>query len=75
MSKLEQLLKQQQELEAAIEAERAKSREDAVANVRILIKTYAITLSEVKSVLTMRKKRTVKSPAAKRAPTKRKVAK
>ena len=75
MSKLEQLMKQQQELEAAIEAERAKSREDAVANVRALIKTYGITLSEVKSVLTMRKKRTAKSPSAKRAPVKRKVAK
>jgi len=75
MSKLEQLLKQQEEIAAAIEAERAKSREDAVANVRVLIKTYGITLSEVKSVLTMRKKRTAKSPAAKRAPVKRKVAK
>ena len=75
MSKLEQLLKQQQEIATAIEAERSKSREDAVANVRALIKTYGITLSEVKSVLTMRKKRTVKSPVAKRVPAKRKIAK
>ncbi len=75
MSKLEQLLKQQQDLQSAIEAERARGREEAVANVKELIKTYSITLREVKSVLVMRKPRTTKATTAKRAPAKRKTAK
>ncbi len=75
MSKLEQLLKQQQDLQSAIEAERARGREEAVANVKELIKTYSITLREVKSVLVMRKPRTTKAATAKRAPAKRKTAK
>ena len=58
MSKLEQLIKQQQDIANAIEEERAKGRDEAVANVKSLIKQYSITLREVKSVLTMRKPRT-----------------
>lgn len=57
MSTLDDLLKQQAAIAAAIEAERAKHREDAVAHVRELIKSYEITLSEVKNVLKMRKPR------------------
>lgn len=61
MSKMEELLKKQKEIEEAIEAEKNKGREEAVANVRAAIKTYGITLSEVKSVLVMRKPRAMKS--------------
>ena len=57
MSKLEDLLKKQAEIAAAIEAERSRGREEAVTNVRAAIKQYGITLSEVKSVLVMRKPR------------------
>ena len=57
MSKMAQLLKQQAEIEAAIEAEKNKGREDALHNVREAIKAYGITLREVKSVLVMRKPR------------------
>lgn len=57
MSKLEDLLKKQAEIAAAIEAERSRGREEAVANVRAAIKQYGITLSEVKNVLVMRKPR------------------
>lgn len=57
MSKLEELLKKQAEIAAAIEAERSRGREEAVANVRAAIKQYGITLSEVKNVLVMRKPR------------------
>ena len=75
MSKLDQLLKQQQDIASAIEEERAKGRDEAVANVKSLIKQYSITLREVKPVLTMRKPRTTKATTAKRAPAKRKTAK
>ena len=57
MSKLEELLKKQAEIAAAIEAERSRGREEAVANVRAAIRQYGITLSEVKNVLVMRKPR------------------
>ena len=57
MSKMAQLLKQQADIEAAIEAEKNKGREEALHNVREAIKAYGITLREVKSVLTMRKPR------------------
>lgn len=60
MSKLEELLKKHKEIEDAIEAEMSKGREDAVANVRTTIKTYGITLSEVKNALVMRKPRSTK---------------
>ncbi len=57
MSKLEQLLKQQQEINAAIEAEKAKGRLEALATVRSLCKQYGITLREVKPYVLERKPR------------------
>jgi len=55
MSKLEQLLKQQQEINAVIEAEKTKGRLAALANVRSLRKQYGITMREVKRYVLERK--------------------
>lgn len=57
MSRLEELEKKQAEIAQAIADEKAKVRGDMVQHVRNAIKTYGITLSEVKNVLTMRKPR------------------
>ena len=57
MSRLEELRKQQEKIAAEIAAEVEKARADMVQHVRKAIKDYHITLSEVKSVLTMRKPR------------------
>ena len=57
MSRLEELEKQQAAIAQAIENEKAKVRDQVVFDVRNAIKTYGITLSEVKNVLTMRKPR------------------
>jgi DNA-binding protein H-NS len=64
MSKLEQLLKQQQEINAAIEAEKTKGRLEALATVRGLCKQYEITLREVKPYVLERKQRVGKDGAA-----------
>jgi hypothetical protein len=64
MSKLEQLLKQQQEIVAAIEAEKTKGREEALATVRGLCKQYGITMREVKPYVLERKPRAGKEGAA-----------
>jgi hypothetical protein len=64
MSKLEQLIKQQQEIVAAIEAEKSKGREEALATVRSLCKQYGITLREVKPYVLDRKPRVGKDGAA-----------
>lgn len=64
MSKLEQLLKQQQEIVAAIEAEKTKGRLEALATVRGLCKQYGITLREVKPYVLERKPRVGKDGAA-----------
>ncbi len=64
MSKLEQLLKQQQEINAAIEAEKTKGRLEALAAVRGLCKQYGITLREVKPYVLERKPRAGKDGAA-----------
>lgn len=63
MNKLEELLKKQKEIEDAIEAEKKKGREEALANVRAAIKAYGITLSEVKNVLVIRKPRSTNNQA------------
>ena len=60
MNKLEQLIKQQQEIAAAIESEKNKGRVDALATVRILCKQYGITMREVKPYVLERKPRAVK---------------
>lgn len=57
MSKLEQLLRQQQEIVAAIEAEKTKGRLEALATVRALCKQYGITMREVKPYVLERKPR------------------
>ena len=64
MSKLEQLLKQQQEINAAIEAEKTKGRLEALATVRGLCKQYEITLREVKPYVLERKPRVGKDGGA-----------
>lgn len=64
MSKLEQLLKQQQEIVAAIEAEKTKGRLEALATVRGLCKQYGITMREVKPYVLERKPRVGKDGAA-----------
>lgn len=63
MSKLEQLLKQQQEIVAAIEAEKTKGRLEALATVRGLCKQYGITMREVKLYVLERKPRMGKDGA------------
>ena len=57
MSKLEQLLKQHEELAAAIAAEKNKGRDEAVATVRSLCKQYGITMREVRAFVLERKPR------------------
>ena len=57
MSKLEQLLKQQQEIAVAIAAEKNKGRDEALASVRALCKQYGITMREVKAYVLERKPR------------------
>jgi hypothetical protein len=64
ISKLEQLLKQQQEINAAIEAEKTKGRLEALATVRSLCKQYGITLREVKPYVLERKPRVGKDGGA-----------
>lgn len=64
MSKLEQLLKQQQDIAAAIEAEKNKGREEAVATVQSLCKQYSITLREVRKFVLERKPRAGKDGVA-----------
>lgn len=63
MSILEQLLKQQQEIVAAIEAEKTKGRLEALATVRSLCKQYGITMREVKPYVLERKPRVGKDGA------------
>jgi hypothetical protein len=57
MSKLEQLLKQQQEIVVAIEAEKTKGRLEALATVSDLCKQYGITMREVRTYVLERKPR------------------
>jgi hypothetical protein len=64
MSKLEQLLKQQQDIAAAIEAEKNKGRDDALGTVRGLCKQYGITLREVRAYVLDRKPRVTKDGTA-----------
>ena len=64
MSKLEQLIKQQQEIAAAIAAEKNKGRDDALATVRGLCKQYGITMREVKAYVLERKPRVGKDGTA-----------
>lgn len=64
MSKLEQLLKQQQEIATAIEAEKNKGREEALVTVRSLCKQYGITMREVKAYVLQRKPRAGKDGVA-----------
>ena len=63
MSKLEQLLKQYEEIVAAIEAEKTKGRLEALATVRGLCKQYGITMREVKPYVLERKPRVGKDGA------------
>ena len=60
MSKMETLLKKQALINAQIEAEKLKAREEVVYNVREAIAEYGITLREIKNVLVLRKPRASK---------------
>ena len=78
MSKMETLLKKQALINAQIEAEKLKAREEVVYNVREAIAEYGITLREIKNVLVLRKPRasklamqTVRKTTAKRATAKK----
>lgn len=62
---METLLKKQALINAQIEAEKMKARDEVVYNVREAIAEYGITLSEVKNVLVMRKPRATKKTARK----------
>ena len=64
MSKLEQLLKQHEELAAAIATEKNKGRDDALATVRGLCKQYGITMREVRAYVLDRKPRVTKDGTA-----------
>jgi len=64
MNKLEQLLKQQSDLAAAIAAEKDKGRDEALATVRGLCKQYGITMREVKAYVLERKPRVGKNGVA-----------
>lgn len=64
MSKLEQLLKEHEEIVAAIEAEKTKGRLEALATVRSLCKQYEITLREIKPYVLERKPRVGKDGTA-----------
>jgi len=64
MSKLEQLLKQQSDLAAAIAAEKDKGRDEALATVRGVCKQYGITMREVKAYVLERKPRVGKNGVA-----------
>ena len=68
MSKLEQLIKQQQEIAAAIEAEKSKGREEALATVRTLCRQFGISLREVKPYVLERKPRVGKDGVASAKP-------
>ena len=57
MSRLDELQKQREKIDAEIADEKAKVRDSILGHVRDAIKTHGITLSEVKNVLTMRKPR------------------
>ena len=78
MSKMETLLKKQALINAQIEAEKLKAREEVVYNVREAIAEYGITLREIKNVLVLRKPRAsklamraVRKKTAKRATAKK----
>jgi predicted XRE-type DNA-binding protein len=60
MSKMATLLKKQALINAQIEAEKMKAREEVVYNVREAIAEYGITLREIKNVLVLRKPRASK---------------
>lgn len=64
MSKLEQLMKQHEEITAAIAAEKNKGRDEALASVRGLCKQYGITMREVKAYVLERKPRVGKDGTA-----------
>lgn len=65
MSKMDTLLKKQAQINAQIEAEKMKARDEVVYNVREAIAEYGITLREIKNVLVLRKPRATKKTAHK----------
>lgn len=65
MSKMDTLLKKQALINAQIEEEKMKARDEVVYNVREAIAEYGITLREVKNVLVLRKPRATKKTARK----------
>jgi hypothetical protein len=56
MATFEELLKQKQEIEAALEEAMKREREDVVRDVRKKIKDYNITATELRGVIKTRKR-------------------
>jgi hypothetical protein len=56
MATVEELLKQKQEIEAALEEAMKREREDVVRDVRKKIKDYNITATELRGVIKTRKR-------------------
>ena len=61
MSKFEELLAQQKELEKQIEAARAAEQADALKQIAEICQKYSITYAQLKPVLTKRRKRRTKA--------------
>lgn len=56
MSTVEELLKQKQQIEAALEEAMKRERDDVVRDVRKKIKDYNITATELRGVIKTRKR-------------------
>jgi hypothetical protein len=56
MATVEELLKQKQEIEVALEEAMKREREDVVRDVRKKIKDYTITATELRGVIKTRKR-------------------
>lgn len=59
MTKMQDLIKQRAEIDAAIERERQEGKAEALKTVRTLIKEYGFTATQLKSVMKSRGRPTV----------------
>lgn len=69
MSKMAELLKQQEEIAKAIAEEAKAGRVEAVKTVREMIKQYKITATDLKGLLRTRKTKAKKEAAGEKKPT------
>ncbi len=70
MSKMAELLKQQEEIAKAIAEEAKAGRVEAVKTVREMIKQYKITATDLKGLLRTRKSKAQKEAASAKKSTK-----